>query len=205
MRLSRQQQKQRTRERLLLAAETVFRRNGFHQATVEGIAEEAGYSKGAFYANFKDKEELFLALVEMRLNRRALAIRDTNQEQRPTDEQAVDLAQRFASYAESDPGWQQLFFEFWVHASRYPEIGQRFDRAQTPLRDALTDAVRERMVLPPTQPPRLVADAIWASLTGVALESMRAGSQPQALAETVITGLLRGLSAGGVPPSRPAN
>ncbi|MHB2024105.1 MAG: TetR/AcrR family transcriptional regulator [Mycobacteriales bacterium] len=198
--MSRQQQKQRTRERLLAAAETVFRRDGFHRATVEGISDEAGYSKGAFYANFKDKEALFLALVETRLNLRALAIRGANPEECRANEQAVDLAQGFAAYAESDPGWQQLFFEFWVHASRYPEVGERFDRAQAPLREALSDAVRERITLSPTQSPRLVADAIWASLMGVALESMRAGSQPQALAETVITGLLRGLSAGGASP-----
>src|SRR5258706_6443215 len=61
-RLSRQQSRLQTRERLLEAATLVFSRRGFDAASVEEIAEEAGYSKGAVYSNFASKEELFLTL-----------------------------------------------------------------------------------------------------------------------------------------------
>ena len=53
-----------TRELLLSAAEQVFARVGYEKALVEEIAEAAGFSKGALYAHFKSKEELFLALYE---------------------------------------------------------------------------------------------------------------------------------------------
>jgi AcrR family transcriptional regulator len=63
-RVTRAESKARTRQRLLDSGREVFTRKGFVAATVEEIAEAAGFSRGAFYANFKDKHELFWALVE---------------------------------------------------------------------------------------------------------------------------------------------
>src|SRR5438552_3631727 len=63
-RLTREQSKANTRERLLDAARSVFARSGFHGASVEEIASRAGYSTGALYSNFDGKEDLFLVLME---------------------------------------------------------------------------------------------------------------------------------------------
>src|SRR5580704_19553287 len=63
-RLTRAEQQVRTRTRLIEAATKVFARRGFHQASVEEIAEEAGYSHGAVYSNFDGKADLFLAVFE---------------------------------------------------------------------------------------------------------------------------------------------
>jgi AcrR family transcriptional regulator len=65
-RLSRQESKEVTRTRLVDAAERVFLRKGFDDASVDEISETAGYSRGAFYSNFKDKEEAFLAVIDRR-------------------------------------------------------------------------------------------------------------------------------------------
>src|SRR3984885_16001457 len=54
-----------TRSKLLEAAEQIFARDGFEAARLEDIAAEAGYTRGAFYANFKSKEDIFFALLEM--------------------------------------------------------------------------------------------------------------------------------------------
>lgn len=59
-RLTREESQAQTRGRLLDAARTVFAGRGYHGASVEEIAEEAGYSKGAVYSNFESKEEIFL-------------------------------------------------------------------------------------------------------------------------------------------------
>ncbi len=48
-----------TRQRLLAAAETIFARDGFEAARLEDIAALAGYTRGAFYANFDGKEDIF--------------------------------------------------------------------------------------------------------------------------------------------------
>jgi AcrR family transcriptional regulator len=62
-RMSRAESKANTRRRLLDSGKDVLARKGFVAATVEEIAEGAGFTRGAFYANFKDKNELFWALV----------------------------------------------------------------------------------------------------------------------------------------------
>jgi AcrR family transcriptional regulator len=50
---------QRTRERLVLAARTVFERDGFHEARVTDISREAGVSHGTFYTYFETKLDVF--------------------------------------------------------------------------------------------------------------------------------------------------
>ncbi|TVP70759.1 MAG: TetR/AcrR family transcriptional regulator [Leptolyngbya sp. LCM1.Bin17] len=66
-RLSRQESRRQTRAQLLAAAAQVFAEKGFNGASVEDIAETAGYSKGAVYSNFESKEDLFLALIDQYL------------------------------------------------------------------------------------------------------------------------------------------
>src|SRR5436853_4965753 len=72
-RLLRAERKERTKSELVEAARAVFLRRGFHGASVEEIAEEAGYTKGAVYSNFDGKDALFLAAFEEHFERRAEA------------------------------------------------------------------------------------------------------------------------------------
>src|SRR5262245_33816957 len=53
-----------TRRKLLEAAKGIFARDGFEAARLEDIASGAGYTRGAFYANFDGKEDIFFALLE---------------------------------------------------------------------------------------------------------------------------------------------
>lgn len=62
--LTRKETAARTRTELLDAAETVFAEQGFGQASLERIAERAGYTRGALYANFAGKDDLFLAVLD---------------------------------------------------------------------------------------------------------------------------------------------
>src|SRR3974377_1318053 len=65
-RLTREESKEVTHTRLIEAAEWLFMRKGFDDASVDEISETAGYSRGAFYSNFEDKEQVFLALMDRR-------------------------------------------------------------------------------------------------------------------------------------------
>src|SRR5450830_1830121 len=62
-RISREQSREQTRERLLEASHAVFTQKGFALTSVEDIATAAGYTRGAFYSNFTDKTELFFELL----------------------------------------------------------------------------------------------------------------------------------------------
>lgn len=61
---TRQDQQQETRDTLVAAARAVFATTGYHAASLEAIAREAGYSKGAVYSNFSGKADLFLAVMD---------------------------------------------------------------------------------------------------------------------------------------------
>ena len=65
-RLTREESKELTRLRLIEAAERLFVRRGFDDASVDEISEMAGYSRGAFYSNFDNKEQVFLAVIDRR-------------------------------------------------------------------------------------------------------------------------------------------
>ena len=63
-RLTRRESQQLTRVKFIESAERVFARDGFEAASVEQLAAEASFSRGAFYSNFESKDELFLALLD---------------------------------------------------------------------------------------------------------------------------------------------
>src|SRR5207244_1269605 len=69
-RLTRKEKQAHTRACLMHSAAKVFAHRGLQQASIDEVAEEAGYTKGAFYANFKSKEELFLAMLDERFAKR---------------------------------------------------------------------------------------------------------------------------------------
>src|SRR6266496_4849139 len=70
-RLSRSEQVDRNRELVLEAARQVFLAKGYAGASLDAIAEEAGFSKGVVYSQFGSKADLFLALLERRIDQRA--------------------------------------------------------------------------------------------------------------------------------------
>src|SRR5882757_4864802 len=62
-RLSREDSREQTTQRLLDAAQKLIDRKGLDAASVENIAAAAGYSRGAFYSNFSSKDDLFIELL----------------------------------------------------------------------------------------------------------------------------------------------
>ncbi|MFC9255027.1 TetR/AcrR family transcriptional regulator [Amycolatopsis thailandensis] len=110
IRLTRAEQQQRTHERLLDAGRQVFLRHGFLAATVEEIAADAGYTRGAVYKHFGGKEGLWLAIIgadadgHLRGLREALALAATREEViaalNPVDVADKDAAKWSAAAAE---------------------------------------------------------------------------------------------------------
>lgn len=112
---------ERTRADLLQAAEVIFARDGFEASRIEDIASEAGRSRGAFYANFDNKTEVFLALRTLAVRRNARAIRERI-------ENIHDDAARYAAIIRfilqqiCDTQTQLLQIEFKLFALRHPEM-----------------------------------------------------------------------------------
>jgi AcrR family transcriptional regulator len=143
-RATRQQKQAKTRADLLAAARRVFARRGYHAASVEEIAEEAGYSHGAVYSNFASKEDLFLALSEEYALER---VRETAQplyQDRELPENAREAADVWMRRVTDDPDTLILNLEFALHAARDPELRERYAHRAAALRLMIERALERR-------------------------------------------------------------
>ncbi len=113
-----------TRGRFLQAAEKIFARDGFDAAKLEEIATEAGYTRGAFYANFDSKENLFLALLEREISSRIANLRKhVTKYESPSDK--LRALRDFWLDMCLDRRWSLLALEFKLFAVRHPEVKTR--------------------------------------------------------------------------------
>ncbi len=116
-----------TRDLLLRAAEEVFVREGYAGAELGEIASIAGRTKGAIYAQFESKEDVFMALVE----EHALRYRSEMEKALANSksvEQNRDAFKRFCMRLSGDDAWNLLMLEFKLFAIRNPEAKKRFQK-----------------------------------------------------------------------------
>ena len=113
-----------TRRKLLTAAKRIFAQDGFEAARLEDIAAGAGYTRGAFYANFESKEDIFFVLLEEwvreRIESGTAALR---QHKNPLDKLAA-LRKHYAGVAK-DRRLVLISLEFKLFALRHPEAHAR--------------------------------------------------------------------------------
>ncbi|WP_211766790.1 TetR/AcrR family transcriptional regulator [Kutzneria sp. CA-103260] len=164
-RLTRAEAKARTRTLLLDAAAEVFARRGFAGASVDEIAETAGFSIGAFYSNFANKDELFVELLSTH-SRNQIA-----ESARLMDERAegkAELGRQLIAAADED--FPLLEAEFWLYSVRNPQVtavlAERMREPREALQKLVGDALR-RLDPPVTDldaPVTVVVAALFAGL-----------------------------------------
>src|SRR5215203_4902418 len=146
-RLTRAQKRERTYEELVSSAERLFTERGFHASTVDEIALEAGYTKGAVYSNFSSKEDLFFAIYERRSEAAVERIEAVLVDLEPR-EALERLSTETIERSGRDDGWLAVFYEFWAHVIRNPDLRERFGaihaRAQAPILAAIERFAAER-------------------------------------------------------------
>jgi AcrR family transcriptional regulator len=139
-RLSRTESRARTRAALLAAGEQAFGAHGYHRATVEDIAARAGFTRGAFYANFGDKADLLLTLLDEQ-SRSHLDQLDERVVAEPAGYGLTALAGWFdQTFAVSSP-LDVAVAEFTPLALREPEHAARIQRRMHDVRDRVTAIV----------------------------------------------------------------
>lgn len=123
-RLSREESRAVTRVKLVASAREVVARDGYESASVERIAEEAGFSKGAFYSNFSSKEEIILELLETHSVQDVQEIADLLGDTKAPAEM-IEIIGNWASNRASDPSWGLLALELFRRARRDATFGER--------------------------------------------------------------------------------
>lgn len=176
-RLTREEKRAETRERLLDAAAEVFIRRGFQGASVEEICEEAGFTRGAFYSNFESKEQMFVELLHRRVyDEFRKMIERVPLEASPADRirwAANDLKER---YEQQEQSWLfALWLECLAHAARHPDFrsfaatfwsGTREMNAQ-----GIAASYQEAGEQPPIE-PKHIATALTALDIGLAVQHL---------------------------------
>jgi AcrR family transcriptional regulator len=187
-----------TREALLRAAMSTICEHGIDGASIDRIAAAAGYTKGAFYANFTSKEQLFLVMLDAKfsdfLTRLEAALRE------PGD--PLDVSRRasevFLEYVRDDPRWPRLYQEFAVHAARNEPFRAEFAVHQRALRAQLADVFArwtDAQGIEPALPHIDVATMTYFIADGFLLDRIIDPEIDDELYVTVREVFLRGLAA----------
>lgn len=130
-----------TLRKLLEAAERIFAREGFEAARLEDIAASAGYTRGAFYANFDSKEDIFLALIERWIGGRIEQINSLLRKHDTPAKRVRALREHYAQLAKNR-NLALLSLEFKLFAIRHPEAHARLRARQQKLRCCGGDILR---------------------------------------------------------------
>ena len=180
-RLTREEKKAETRRRLLEAAAEVFIRRGFQGASVEEICEEAGFTRGAFYSNFRSKEEMFIELLHERVygDFREL-LESVPTELAPRERlrwAATELQHRYERAEQGDQqGWLfALWLECLAHAARHPEFrafAATFWSDTRAINAAAIEETSAGLGRPPPIEPKHIATAMTALDIGLALQRL---------------------------------
>jgi AcrR family transcriptional regulator len=178
------------RERLLDAAAEVFAERGYRASSVEDIAAAAGLTKGAVYWNFDSKEDVFFALIEERVDRRARELMGVT-EHAPRETATAPLVSRGVSgFADEQQALVLLLQEYWSLAVRDPALRDAYVKRQRALRERLAEALEARhrtTGVPLTVPAEALATGIIALATGLAQERI---ADPDGVSDDLLGELL---------------
>jgi AcrR family transcriptional regulator len=166
-----------TRAQLIDAAARVFARRGFQAATVEEIAEHAGYSHGAVYSNFAGKEELFLAVFEQYMSQRIAEVAQASEVKGSFPEQARAAADQWMARFGEDRETFLLHLEFMIHAARNPKLSKQLGERMAVLRLEVERRIAQRAVhteIPLPLPAPDLALILRALGIGLAVEALNA-------------------------------
>ena len=153
-RLTPESRRQLTRTHLLAAAADVFARRGFHGASLDEVADAAGFSKGAVYSNFASKEDLFLALVQQRQEAMLEQFFAASKEQPAGRLEAITHVYRRLTPTQEE--WA-LWEEFLLFALRSPKHKEKLDKDAKAAFTALVAMVDQDCRVSGIEPPIPVA------------------------------------------------
>lgn len=156
-RMTQEQRKQATRLKLLTSASRVFAEKGYSGASIEQISDAAGLSRGAFYAHFEDKNELFLAVLDDMVGQIQQFAADIGPHAGP-ESLLRAMTGVNVGHSRVDPAWFQLYSEFRSHALRDPATRARLAKHYRRLRGVIAKVIEAQFDALGIEPPMSAAD-----------------------------------------------
>jgi AcrR family transcriptional regulator len=142
-RVGRQERREQTRAELLAAARRAFLRDGFHAASLDAIAEDAGYTKGAFYSNFASKDDALVAVFDEHFRDRTAAYERLIFTTDSVEDAYRAVARYWHDANEREPEWSRLVIEFMAHASRHEHLRQAVKEVRQRGLDRIAELVEQ--------------------------------------------------------------
>jgi AcrR family transcriptional regulator len=186
------------RTALLEAAMDVFAERGYRDASVDEIAERAGYSKGAIYFHFSGKDDLFFALLEERIDRPMREAIKLLESAPPEDDMALEANRHFVGLVSGQRELLLLDHEYRSQAIRDSRLRARYVKREAKLRSVLAKGLQARVKhlgAPPVAAPEQVATALLSLAFGLAQEKL---IQPDAVPDELLGDMFALIYAGHV-------
>jgi AcrR family transcriptional regulator len=200
--LTRREKQARTRSSLLRSAAKLICRKGIGEASVEDISSDAGYTKGAFYANFKTKEEMFLVMLDERYAEELERLEAHLPGEGAPAEEVRESAEDFLKFIRSDPDWPRLYFEFVVYAARNPEFRAELATRNRAMRERIAQVIANwrrnwgtHLEVDPPFPFEDVAQMLFCMADGFLIAQLIEPDIDEALYGTMNATLFRGIAA----------
>lgn len=204
--LSRKDRQVATKAALLSSAARLFTERGLEGTSIEQIARDAGYTKGAFYANFASKEELFLTMLDEKFAAELERLEARLSGEGDPQEEARSASEDFIRLVWSDPEWPKLFFQFTAYALRNPSFRKELANRKARLQERIVEVYRDWSKDFPTDPPVPIEDLAtmtFCMANGFIHERLIDPDLGEELYGTMMTTFFRGLQAlalGWEPP-----
>ncbi|ANN14567.1 TetR family transcriptional regulator [Amycolatopsis orientalis] len=152
-RLTREESREQTRQRLIAAAAELFAERGVNGTSVEQIAERAGFTRGAFYGNFDGKHELVVELLRRRTQREAEEVAALAEGVGSFAEMMDRLRAWNVERAEHLEGWLILRTELALYALRNPGARPLVGEGEKSTRALLETSVKIELAARGAEPP----------------------------------------------------
>lgn len=181
------------------SALALFTERGFHATSVSDIVSRAGLTRGAFYSNFRDKEELFLSLYDAHADRLLAELGRRAETVGDVPDPVAGLFDQLAAHNAQERAWFLVSMEFTLHAARNPEVARALavheERLNSGIADILTRCL-ERTGRAPEVSALTLARLVVAFFEGLtAQEVTHAGDDDTpALVHRALPHLVRALS-----------
>ena len=184
----------------MAAAAEVFAERGFHGASLDEVAAVAGFTKGAVYSNFENKEDLFLALFKANYDREMQALRATLEDSDvPPESRISDFVSLIRDETRRTRNMGLLYQEFWLYAARNPAAREELTRIEDEGVRALAEIIeaeRERQGIEPLESAVQAARLIEILFRGIGqLRVLQPEVADDDLVEAAISFVARGLGA----------
>jgi AcrR family transcriptional regulator len=196
--LSRKEKQEKTRSSLLKSAAKLICRKGITEASIDDVAADAGYTKGAFYANFKNKEEMFLVMLDEAYAEELERLEAKLHGAGAPAEEVRESADDFISYVRSNPDWPRLYFEFVVYAARNPEFRDELATRNRAMRERIAEVIRNWSAdfsTPPPFPYEDIALMLFCLADGFLIQQLVEPDTDDGLYGTMNATLFKGIAA----------